>query len=371
MTTLSNARIVTASGLIKRGWMRFSRTIDGIGTGDAPVPSIDLDGRLVVPGFIDLHNHGGLGTAFGDDEDGTRDAIAMHRRAGTTTIIASVATAEISVMRARVELLARAADEGEIEGIHLEGPFLAHSHRGAHDPTLLLAPDLRVFKDLVRAGRGHVRVVTIAPELDGAMEIVDAAVASGIVVAIGHTGADDVTAARAFDRGATLVTHLFNGMRGIGHRDPGPVPVALRDDRVTVELITDGHHIHPLVVELVLTAFERARVALITDASFATGLGDGSHEAAGSRIVVRDGEARLADGSSLAGSVLTLERAFRNCLDGGIPLARVVAATSTTPARAIRIDERVGSLSTGMQADLVVWDEGSIHSVYRRGVLVP
>lgn len=264
--------------------------------------------------------------------------------------------------------LAELCEAGELAGIHLEGPYLATQRCGAHDPALLRSPDLAEFQRILRAGRGHVRMITLAPELPGALELVRAAVSEGVVAAVGHTDADYATVCAAFDAGATVATHLFNQMRPLHHRDPGPVAAALTDDRVTVEVINDGVHLHPAVVRMAWAAAGADRTAFVTDAMAAAGLGDGDYTLGGRRVRVADGTARLADTGAIAGSTITLADAVRRALrDLGIPLAAAVRAASTVPAAALRLAD-VGALLPGRYADLVVLEpDGTLHAVYHRG----
>lgn len=264
--------------------------------------------------------------------------------------------------------MAELCDSGDLAGIHLEGPYLAVHRCGAHDPTLLRAPDLVEFQRILRVGRGHVRMITLAPELPGALELIRAAVSEGVVPAVGHTDADYATVCAAFDAGATVATHLFNQMRPLHHRDPGPVVAALNDDRVTVEVINDGLHLHPAVVRMVWAAAGVSRTVLVTDAMAAAGLGDGDYTLGGLHVQVREGTARLASTGAIAGSTITLADAVRRAVrDLGVSLVEALHTASTVPAAALRLTD-VGALLPGRYADLVVLDsKGTIHAVYHRG----
>ncbi|AAZ56506.1 N-acetylglucosamine-6-phosphate deacetylase [Thermobifida fusca] len=372
MRTLTNARIVTSQGWTA-GWLRVDGPrIAEVGAGIAPYPaaeSVDLGGRLLVPGWVDIHVHGGGGASFDDgDPERALAAVDLHRRHGTTSLVAGLVTASPAALLRQVAALAELCEAGELAGIHLEGPYLATQRCGAHDPALLRSPDLAEFQRILRAGRGHVRMITLAPELPGALELVRAAVSEGVVAAVGHTDADYATVCAAFDAGATVATHLFNQMRPLHHRDPGPVAAALTDDRVTVEVINDGVHLHPAVVRMAWAAAGADRTAFVTDAMAAAGLGDGDYTLGGRRVRVADGTARLADTGAIAGSTITLADAVRRAVrDLGIPLAAAVRAASTVPAAALRLAD-VGALLPGRYADLVVLEpDGTLHAVYHRG----
>ncbi|MFC4910945.1 N-acetylglucosamine-6-phosphate deacetylase [Actinomadura gamaensis] len=396
--TLANARLVLPEGVI-HGWLRVrDGRIAALGTG-APSPlarvvarsgdasdggpsgGVDLaaeepgevvenlGGRYVVPGFVDMHVHGGAGASYqpGRAEE-ARQVAEYHLGCGTTTTVASLVTGSREAMEAAVSGLADVADEGLVAGIHLEGPYLASNRCGAHDPTLLRTPDPDEFARLVEAGRGHVRMITLAPELPGAARLVKEAVQAGVVAAVGHTDAAGARVREAFDAGARVATHLFNGMRPLHHREGGPVAAALGDARVTVELINDGVHVEPEVVRLVFAAAP-GRVALITDAMAAAGMGDGTYHLGVMSVTVSDGRAMLADGTSIAGSTITMAEAFRRAIDiVGIPIEDASSAASLAPARALGLDHEVGSLERGKRADLVVLDEGrSVARVMKDG----
>jgi N-acetylglucosamine-6-phosphate deacetylase len=344
---LTDARVVTPDGVVDPGWVVVEGDrIAGVGAGDAPGNDerVELGGRHLVPGFVDLHVHGGGGHSMqSTDPARTRAAAAFHRSRGTTSLVVSVISAPIDQMLATLRAVSELAGDDGVLGAHLEGPFLNPLRAGAHDPRDLLAPDVATFERLRAASGDTVRVVTLAPELPGGLELLRHVTASGAVVALGHSDAAYDGAMAAFDSGATLVTHLFNGMRPWHHREPGLAGAALGHPSVTCELINDGVHVHDAVAR---TAFAAApgRVALVTDAT----------EAAGSS----DAAPRLADGVTLAGSALTLERAVRRgVLKLGLPLETTVAAASTIPARVLGLGDRIGSIRSGSAADLVVLDQ--------------
>ncbi len=318
---------------------------------------IDGGGGCLVPGFVDIHGHGGGGASFDDGLEAIRAGRAVHRAHGTTRAVLSLITAPIDDLAARVAMVADLTEsDPTILGSHLEGPFLDPGHKGAHTESLLRAPDAASVDRLLEAGRGTIRQVTLAPERPGAFDAIRRFVEAGVAVAVGHTNADADTARRAFDAGATLLTHAFNAMPGILHRAPGPVIAALRDERVTLEIIADGVHVD---LELIATLFaaQGDRIALITDAMAAAGSQDGRYELGGLAVQVVNGVARLVEGDSIAGSTLTQDAAVRNLAGVGVPLADAVRAATETPARAIgRAD--LGRLDVGSSADAVLLDGG-------------
>lgn len=311
---------------------------------------------IVVPGYVDTHCHGARGVAFGQGDP--TPAIEHHHAHGSTTLMASTVTASMGDLRAQLDVLRPFVGSGELAGVHLEGPFLSPERKGAHQPGLLRAPGPDLLAPLL--GDPVVRMVTLAPELPGGLDAVGLCRDHGVVAAFGHSDADAPTTAGAIDAGMTVATHLFNAMRPIGHRVPGPVPVLLHDRRMVVELIADGVHVAPEVLLMAIDAAGPHRVALVTDAISATGQPDGPQLLGNLPVEVRDGIARLATGDgtegALAGSTLTLDRAVERLVALGVPLADAVTMATATPARAHGLDE-VGVLAPGRRADLCVLDE--------------
>ncbi|WP_019179374.1 N-acetylglucosamine-6-phosphate deacetylase [Microbacterium yannicii] len=355
------------------GWALFDGgRITALGSGRGRPQArdiIDGEGGCLVPGFVDIHGHGGGGAAYDDGPDAIRIARALHREHGTTRAVISLVTASIDVLAARAAMVADLAEvDGTILGSHLEGPFLDPGHKGAHNEALLRTPDAASVDRLIEAGRGTIRQVTLAPELPGAEEAIRRFTGTGVTVAVGHTDADAATARRAFDAGATMLTHAFNAMPGIHHRAPGPVVAALRDDRVTLEVIADGVHVD---IDLIATMFAAAgnRIALVTDAMAAAGSHlDGRYELGSLGVIVTDGVARLEIGDSIAGSTLTQDAALRRVVDAGVPLAAAVAAVTSVPARAIGRPD-LGRLDLGGVADAVLLDPLlRVRSVWIEGV---
>jgi N-acetylglucosamine-6-phosphate deacetylase len=358
---LTAAQVVTPARILAPGWL----LLDGdriVEVGEGPPPrtaDVDLGPVTVTPGFVDLHVHGGGGASF---DTGTADAAdvaaAAHLAHGTTSMAASLVTDTPGRMADAVRELALLVDDGRLAGIHLEGPWLSPRRSGAHQPGALTHPTPGAVEELLTAGGGAVRMVTLAPELPGGLDAVGRLADAGVVVAIGHTDATYDEARAAIDAGARLGTHLFNAMRPLHHRDPGPVG-ALLDAPVEVELIADGVHLHPAVLRTVFAA-KPGRCILVTDAMAAAGGPDGDYRLGPMAIEVRDGVARLANGTgdgAIAGSTLTMDAAVRFAVrTAGLPLVDVVHAASTAPAAAWGLAE-VGAIEAGRRADLVVLDD--------------
>ncbi|MGW0478523.1 N-acetylglucosamine-6-phosphate deacetylase [Nonomuraea sp. NPDC003214] len=371
--TLADARIVTPEG-VHEGWLTIEDgSITHVGHGSAPRPGHSLGGRHVVPGFVDMHNHGGAGGSFptGEQEQ-AREAVALHERHGTTTLVASLVTDSIDRLSAAASALADLCDDGLLAGIHFEGPYIAKSRCGAHNPALLREPSPQEFSGLLKAGRGHVRMLTIAAELPGALDTIRLAVSEGVIAALGHTSADYDLTRETIEAGVTVATHLYNAMPQLGHRDPGPIAALLEDERVTVELINDGVHVHPAMLRLACEVAGPGRTALVTDAMMAAGLGDGEYGLGPMGVRVLDGVARLVEGGSIAGSTLTMDVAFRRAVqDMGLSLPDAAQIASLTPARVLGLADRAGSIAVGKSADLVVLtDELEVAGVMKRGVWI-
>lgn len=370
-TALAGARLVLPEGVVENGRLTLSgTTIEAVG-GAAQPGDLDLTGCTVVPGFVDLHVHGGGGASFasGSAEEALT-AARTHLAHGTTTTMASTVTGEIDEVCRQAAVLSELVEDGVLAGIHFEGPFISQHRCGAHRPDLLRDPDPALVRKLVDAARGHARMVTLAPELPGGLESVRMLAELGVIAAVGHTDSDYDLTQQAIEAGATVATHLFNAMPGIQHRAPGPIVALLEDERVTVELINDGTHLHPSVLDLAYGTAGAERVALITDAMGAAGMGDGRYPLGPLQVQVTDGVARLVEGGSIAGSTLTLDVAFRRSVTiNGLSLPQAVQSISTTPARLLGLADSVGSLEAGKNADLVVLDSATYEllAVVRRG----
>ncbi|CAL9534298.1 N-acetylgalactosamine-6-phosphate deacetylase [Streptomyces sp. enrichment culture] len=369
---LSGAKVVLPTGTVEAGQI----VVDGPRiAAQAPENAhvINLDAHWIVPGFVDLHNHGGGGASFaGGTAEDVLKGVETHRRHGTTTVVASAVTGDLDFLARHAGMLAELAQQGDIAGIHFEGPFISPCRKGAHDEQLLRDPDPAEVRKLVDAAHGHAKMMTLATELPGGLDSVRLLTEHGVIAAVGHTDATYEQTLRAIDAGATVATHLFNAMPPIGHRAPGPITALLEDERVTVELINDGVHLHPAALRLAFHHAGAGRVAFITDAMDAAGFGDGRYLLGPLEVEVEDGVARLVEGDSIAGSTLTLDRAFKRAVTvDGLPVEDVVAAISANPARLLGLADRVGSLEPGKDADLVVLDSAfDVVGVMRRGAWV-
>jgi N-acetylglucosamine-6-phosphate deacetylase len=371
--TLANARLVRADE-VREGWLTIEDgRITHVGYGTAPAGGVDLGGRYLVPGFVDIHNHGGAGGSYpAGDAEQARRAADFHLRHGTTTGVASLVTGAPDDLARAVAVLAELCDDGVFAGIHLEGPYISPARCGAHDPAQLRHPDSGELAALVAAGRGHVRMLTIAPELPGALEAIRRAVDAGVIAALGHSDADYARTRAGIEAGATVATHLFNALPPLHHREPGPVAALLEDERVTVELINDGVHVHPAMLRLACAAAGPDRVALVTDAMAAAGLGDGEYTLGSMAVRVTGGVARIVEGGAIAGSTLTLDEAFRRTVrEVGLGLPEAARAASLVPARVLGLDDRIGSIDAGKDADLVVLSPDlAVEGVMKRGTWV-
>lgn len=369
MTLIRAPRGVVAGAEVADVWIETDgEVITATGTGQPPRgPDVALTG-LVLPGFVDQHCHGGgRGDFFAADATAARTAARIHLERGTTTLVGSLVTAAPDALLDQVRALVPLVAEGVLAGIHLEGPWLSDRMCGAHDPALLRDPDPAEIAAVVGAGGGSVVMATIAPELDGALTAVRQLVDLGVVAAIGHTDCSYERAEEAIAAGATVATHLFNQMPPIHKRDAGAVVALLADPRVVVELIADGVHVDPRLIRFVVRSVGPDRVAGITDAMGAAGAPDGQYLIGRLDVTVSDGVARLTEGGALAGSTLTMDRAFRTLTDAGVGVADASRIVSSTPARAMGFADR-GRLEPGFRADLVVLDDDrTVIGVMRAG----
>jgi N-acetylglucosamine-6-phosphate deacetylase len=372
MTTYLAARIVTPDDVLERAWIQIvAGDVFALGRRATGMPASgerpeDLGDVTLVPGFVDIHTHGGDGASYSTtDPEQARKVAAFHARHGTTTTMASLVTGSLDELISQTACLADLVADRVIAGVHLEGPFLSAARCGAHEPTLLRDP---VEGDVANVLSDVVKMVTIAPELPSGLDAIRQVVDAGVVAALGHTDATYEQMIAGADAGATVATHLFNGMRPFHHRDPGPVGAALNDPRLLLEVINDGFHVDPRVVRVALAAAGTQRVALITDAMMATGMPDGRYAIGGLEVEVTSGEARLTTGArSIAGSTLTMDVAYANAVRAGVSLVDASRMASTTPAEAFGWYD-VGAIEVGKRADLVVLDpEYTVQKVMRAG----
>ena len=323
---------------------------------------VDLGDATLAPGFIDIHIHGGAGH---DVMEASADSLAAVEKLlfkhGVTTYFPTTVTAPVDQTLTALEKLAdaieqprEAAGDGRAKpaGIHLEGPFISHLRPGVHPPEDLLPPTLEMFERFWQASRGHVKVLTIAPELEGARTVIEEATRRGVCVSMGHSDADLSAAQAGVAAGVRHATHIFNAMRPLGHRDPGILGEALMDERLSAEIIADGIHVDPLVVSLFLRVKGAERAVLVTDATAATGMPDGRYRLGSLEVDVEDGKC-LVNGK-LAGSVLTMDKAVRNVVKfANWDLQRAVRLATLNPARTTGLPEKTGMLVPGAAADIV------------------
>lgn len=350
-------------------------TIDGDRIADVTTDLVDAAHEVpewILPGYVDTHCHGAAGASFSDpDPERVRAAIEYHRSQGATTLFASTVTEDLDDLVDQIGRIRTFCAAGELDGIHLEGPFLAESRKGAHSLELLRDPTPARVERLLEAGGEDLRMITVAPERRCGIEAVGTISAAGVHAAFGHSEADAATARDAVDSGADIVTHLFNAMAPIHHRKPGPVPWMLTDSRVMCELICDGVHLAPDVIRMAVQTAGAGRIGLVTDAMSATGQPDGDYMLGSLAVRVIDGGARLlnADGTlgAIAGSTLTLGRAVEFVVTKvGIPLEQAAVMASATPARWHGLD--AGVIAEGRRADLCLTTAtGHLQRVIRAG----
>lgn len=371
---LQNARVVTPNGILNDAYIHVHQgVIVAIGNINEDVPRgvtlIDVHGQWVVPGFIDMHVHGGGGA---DVMDGTASSIRtigrFHAEHGTTSWLPTTLTAPVSdltralqaVHAVQTEELKHASQPwlAGIVGLHLEGPFIAESRRGAQNPEFILPPSVDIMRQISAAAPSLIRKVTIAPEIDGAIPVIRWLTSKGILSSMGHT---DATLADIFSgvrAGATHATHICNGMRGLHHREGGAVGGCLLSEGVVCELIADGHHVDVDVMKLIVKTKGIDKIVLITDAMAAAGQPDGAYRLGGLDVTVENGVALLTEGHNLAGSTLTMDVAVKNMVNQvGVDIVDAIQMAATTPARELRIDGTKGAIEPGKDADLVILNE--------------
>ncbi len=381
--TLEHPLVLVENGRVREISARSSRQV--------PTGVSDFGDSMMVPGYVDLHIHGSAGYDVMDDRTEALPAIEqLLARHGVTSYFPTTVTAPMDVTLRALERLANAIEKCEHErgttprnapergdanskcgalplGIHLEGPFISHARRGVHPPGDLLAPTLASFERFWQAASGRIRMMTIAPELEGAIEVIAEAARRGVCVSLGHSDAGFAAAERGIAAGARHATHTFNAMRPLDHRSPGILGAVLTDRRVSADIIADGVHLDPAIVKLVARAKGPEQTVLITDATSATGMPNGRYHLGAFEVEVSDGRCTL-DGK-LAGSVLTMDRAVRNLADfAEWDWAQAVAAASQNPARVARIVNK-GILAVGADADFVVLDpKGEVQRTFVGGV---
>ena len=361
---------------LHEGFVRRDVCFDGrlLSSSSADGKTYDASGCYVIPGLTDLHFHGCMGKDFSDADPEGLEIMAKYELSQGVTQICPAGMTLLEEQLTKVCQVAAAHRDAnkpgaELCGINLEGPFLSTAKKGAQKADWIHAPDVDMFRRLMAASKGLVKLVSIAPEEPGAMEFIEA-VEGEVTVSIAHTTADYDTAMEAFRLGARQVTHLFNAMPPFSHRAPGVVGAALDTPICNVELICDGVHIHPSVVRATFKMFGPKRVILVSDTMRAAGMSDGDYTLGGQAVTVKGKLATLADGT-IAGSVTNLMNCMRTAVSFGIPLEDAVWAAAVNPARAIGIFSRMGSLEPGKRANVVVLDQNlELKDVFFRGELV-
>jgi N-acetylglucosamine-6-phosphate deacetylase len=368
-TAIYASRILTPQEDISDGVIIVEGSrITGVGHRDeirVPAGATDFvgTGMTVVPGFVDLHIHGAGGHDVMEADARSLDRIASTvARHGTTSMLATTVTAPVEATCESLEEIGRyiRSREGEatgrltaeILGVHLEGPFISSARRGVHPSAAILPPSIEILQKFVAASDGLVKILTLAPELPGALEVIEFAVAAGLVVGMGHTDADYDQARAAIQAGARHAVHTYNAMRPFTHRDPGILGAIMTDPEVTAEIIADGVHVAVAAIQVLIGAKGFDAVMLVSDGIAATGMPDGSYRLGNFEVNVRGGVARNAEGK-LAGSTLTLDRAIRNAVAYGVPLPEAVRMATVLPARRLGLAGKKGVIAPGADADIV------------------
>ncbi|WP_159887484.1 N-acetylglucosamine-6-phosphate deacetylase [Paenibacillus puerhi] len=382
-TLIVNAKVAGEARTLERGFAAWSQgKITALGSMDelpesqaADVPTrIDAGGSWLLPGFVDVHIHGGFGS---DVMDATKDALdtitRFHNSKGTTTILPTTVTqsreAIEAVLRAVRDYVRDGSPYARVAGVHLEGPFISPKWPGAQNPSYIVNPQLDWLDAWTAEYPGLIKLVTLAPEREGALEAIRRLSEQGIAIAAGHTDATYDQVVEAIAHGLGHAVHTFNAMTGLHHRNPGVVGAVLTEDAINAEVIADGHHVHPAGIKLLTKAKRSDNLLLITDAISAAGLGNGEYDLGGLPVIVKDGVARLKEGNSLAGSTLTMIDALRFMVERiGLSVEEASRLGSRNPAKAIGLFDRIGSLAVGKLADVLlvsadlqieqVWVEG-------------
>lgn len=373
---LQNARVLLDDFVLRKRDIRIRRgRIAEIGSFPEE-KGVDLNGKYLFPGFVESHFHGACGETFQEiDRKGIEKIAAYEAAHGITTIIPTISGAPEAVMDSSVEAVGKVMREGNtggavIRGIHVEGPFLSVACRGAHREEDLRKPSIERWNQLQELSGGCLRSITLAPELDGAMELIRYLNEQGITVQMGHSAADYETTERAVDAGATVSTHTFNAMVSLHHRAPGILGAVLTDDRVTCEMIGDLTHVQGPVLLIIYRCKGPDRITLVSDSMYAAGMPEGTYDLEGRIRTVRGNVAYLPNGT-ISGSVCCILDGVRNLVKWGVPLEHAVKAASWNPSRALRLSDRIGSIAVGKEADLVVMDDAlQVSATYIGGICV-
>ncbi|MFC4600161.1 N-acetylglucosamine-6-phosphate deacetylase [Cohnella hongkongensis] len=376
-----NARVITPSGTIEQGYVHIKGdriaaigSVSELAGQPAGLERFDAEGAWLIPGFVDVHVHGGANHDFMDaNVEGIREITKFHASNGTTSMLATTLTASredlTAVIALAADYMSKPMPYAKIVGVHLEGPFVNVKWKGAQNPAYILPPQPEWLEDWVGRFPGVIKLQTLAPEVEGSLDYIEKLAANGIVPSCGHTDATYDQIIAAADRGLRHAVHTFNAMTPLHHRHPGTVGAVLTDDRITAEVIADGHHVHPAGIKLVTRAKGVHNVILVTDAMAAAGMPDGDYDLGGLPVHMKCGVARLKENDSLAGSTLTMIGAVRFLVrEIGVSLEDASRMASANPARQLGLADSIGTLEVGKQADfLLLNDELELQSTWIDG----
>lgn len=323
--------------------------------------SIDANGKMLIPGFIDIHIHGAMGYDFNDGSEKAVDEISRFTAShGTTSLLATTSTVNKDTAKKAIDVISKKLNGNTpgayIVGVHMEGPFFNPSALGAQNPQFVQLPSMENLEYMLGENAHSLKLLALAPEQEGALELIKQLSARGVRTAIGHTAADYATALEAIGCGCNMMTHFYNAMTPLKHREPGVVGAAFDSKNVEIQLICDFIHVHPAALRIAIQNVGVDNVIMISDAISGTGLGDGKYDLGGLDIFVKDGIARIAEGN-LAGSTLTLDTAMKNMVKIGYPIETVIKFLSENPARAIGVADRKGYIKEGYDADFILIDD--------------
>lgn len=382
-TAIRHARIVTENGIIKDGTVVLGNgKIDYVGTDEhfctledyKNIPVIDFSGDWLLPGFVDIHVHGGAGHDFMEaDEIGLQQITRFHGQHGTTAMLATTVTApKVAIDRVLDTVKSFQKEDklgASIIGVHLEGPFLSKKYPGAQNPNHMTAANIAWLEEWYSTYPGLIRMMTLAPEITGGFQCIEWLKQHNIVAACGHTDATYEEIMEAKKHGLSHAVHTFNAMKGLHHREPGTVGAILTDHAISCEIIADGHHVHPACIDLLSRVKDRDHLILITDAMAAAGMSDGHYTLGDLEVVVSENVARLKNGGSLAGSTLTMIQAFRYMVEKvGVSIADASRMASGAPAKLLNMEHNIGSIAVGKKADLIRLDSKlRLKSVWNAG----
>jgi N-acetylglucosamine-6-phosphate deacetylase len=379
---IKNGIVITPHETIEKGVVVFEDgKITAVGQKNrVEVPKsgkvIDASGKIVAPGFVDIHVHGGKGRDVMDASYKAVKEIAKFLAShGTTSFVPTTFSASplnlLRTVKAVKTAMEKETDGAEVLGVHLEGPYISLEKRGAHDADYIRRPSIGEFEEIWDTSNHAVRIVTLAPEIEGSKTLIEKLRELGVLASIGHSNATYTQAVDAIKQGIRHATHIYNGMSGFDHREPGVVGAVLTHDELTAELICDNVHVHPAAMDLLIRVKGTKKVVLVTDAIRAAGMPDGEYTLGKQHIVVRDGVSRTESGD-LAGSTLTMDRAVGNIMKSvGLPLQTAVEMATVNPAAVIGVDKNKGSLEPGKDADIVIIDDGvNVYATIVKGNIV-